>query len=425
MQGGVHHAQRHQGDVGRALLAHDPRAEGACVPGREARPLAEAQAGVVREAGALHAQRRVVVPEAQVVEPDPADVTGLIAQGAEFPAQRLLGLRRREGAVQRHLGPRGAHCGGQVPALPLVRAPWGAVQPVGVAADQEHRGPQPAPPGGLEEVRHVVPGVMPGEVAHGPVPPSLDRAGDAPRRPPPDAVDVVREEHGPGLRCGNAERVPQGSQVPLGGRLLDVQPRDGGEGAAGVRQPAEAVAIRHPVFIPPGQQVEGAGHDVARYRRGRVGRGEEKGESPRPVHRIRGERPGALEEGLGGVLQGDPARVLIRGRRHRRVHDVRGPVGEARLAAESLGQGGQHPPGAWAERRACALDPDAQRVPVHRVTPRAERPAAARAMRAACTRPGRGSEREATPSITGGRSVAAAPRAPQRPRRTSPADAGR
>ena len=252
MHGGVHHRQRHQFDVGRALLAHDPRAERAGVAGGEPGALAESQAGVVPQAGALHPQRGVVVPETQVVEADAAHIAGLRPQHRHLLLQRLLALRRREGPVQRHLAPHRVYGGGEIAPLALVGAPRGAVELVAVAPDEEDGRAQPATPGGLEQVGDVVPRVVVGQIGECLRSAPLDRPRDAPGRVPPDAVDVVREVHGPVGGGGQAERRAQRRQVPLHRGLFDVEALDVGECAAGEGQAAEAVAVAHAVFVPAG-----------------------------------------------------------------------------------------------------------------------------------------------------------------------------
>ena len=138
VQRGVHYRKRHQVNVCGALLAHDPGTEWPRVSGREPRALTESEAGVVGESGALHPQGGVVVPEAQVVEAHATDVAGLSAQHRDLFLQRLLALRRREGAMQCHLATHRMHCGGKVAPFAFVRPPGGAIKAVSVAPDEEH-----------------------------------------------------------------------------------------------------------------------------------------------------------------------------------------------------------------------------------------------------------------------------------------------
>ena len=162
----------------------------------------------------------------------------------------------------------------------------------------------------------------------------------------------------PARRRRDAQRRAQGVEVALDRRVGELEAGDAAEGAGREGEAPEAVALGDAQLVPAGQQVEGARHQVARHRLGRVGGREEQGQArgagapPGPGRRpVPRRRPG--RRGRRGSRRPRPAGRGRRPDRPRRRSSAAWP-------AEALGQRLEHPARARRERGAAAVDADAQ-----------------------------------------------------------------
>ncbi len=327
------------------------------MPGGEARRLAEPEAGVVAGARRLQPADRLVVAEAQVVEAHALHRPDLAAQQRQLVGQGVAVLGRRERRVQAHLRPGGADGGGQRGALALVGAPRGAVERVGVAADEEHGRAHAAQPGGLQEVGDVVPRVRARQGARdaartAPPGDAREALGGA----PPDAVDVVGQGHAPrggrrqaeraraAPRCSPRRRAPPGRGPRCGRRRWPPAAggRTGRARARGARPSGRAGRRRRPPGRP-GSRASGC-----------VGANSRVSPWARWVA-VAGNASGALEERLRGGVRRDPdplgglARGRRRGRPGRRPRPASRPGPRRRSPAPSAPAGRRA-----AGRRRCA-----------------------------------------------------------------------